>query len=409
MSGFSRRDLLKSAAAVPWIGPGANLFRWLPGGEDRCLLVLELVGGNDGLNTILPIEDPAWRAARPRLASVRNGAHKLGDGFALHPQMPGLHQLIQEGLCNAVHGVGYPKPSRSHFQSRDIWHTADPTYKQMQADTTGWLGRICDQLAKKGAAVPGLSVGSLEVPLALRARDIVVPSLNRIEEYQVLVNPRGGRQDVRRNEIIDLVRKAGGGKGGAGSELRSFLEDVAKSSIDNAEKLRRALARYRPKADYPSTALGRKLQLLARVMASGFGTRIFHVQFGGFDTHARQLQSHAALLRQASTSLAALVHDLRGHKLLEDIVILVHSEFGRRVAENRSRGTDHGVAGPVFFLGGKVKPGLHGEHPSLTDLTEGDLKPTADFRQLYGAVVRWLEVSEEKVLGKKFAGFEPLT
>ena len=403
MSDLSRRDLLKSAAAVPLVVPGTGLLGWVPGGEDRSLLILELAGGNDGLNTVIPLEDPAWRKARPRLSGVRRGAHKLGDGFALHPQMPGLHQLMQDGLCNAVHGVGYPQPSRSHFRSRDIWHTADPTYKEMRADTTGWLGRICDELAAKGAAVPGLSVGSLGVPLALHARDIVVPSLNRIEEYQVLVNPTGGKQELRRNEIIDLVRQTKGGGG-----LRSFLQDVARSSIDNAERLRKALARYRAKAEYPATALGRKLQLLARVMASGFGTRIFHVNFGGFDTHATQLPAHAALLRQVSASLTALVRDLQGHKLLDDVVILVHSEFGRRVAENRSRGTDHGVAGPVFFLGGNIKPGLLGKPPSLTDLTQGDLKPTADFRQLYGAVVRWLEVSEERVLGKKFPGVEPL-
>ena len=137
-------------------------------------------------------------------------------------------------------------------------------------------------------------------------------------------------------------------------------------------------------------------------MVSGFGTRIFHVSFGGFDTHASQLPAHAALLRQVSAALTALVRDLEGHKLLADVVILVHSEFGRRVAENRSRGTDHGAAGPVFFLGGNIKPGLHGRPPSLTHLNQGDLKPSTDFRQLYGAVVRWLEISEEKVLGKKF-------
>jgi uncharacterized protein (DUF1501 family) len=402
---IDRRAFLGSAAAIPLIStePVTGFLNWLPGGESRALIVLEFDGGNDGLNTIFPADDRDWRKARPRLSSVRNGAHKLQDGYALHPGLDGVHRLMREGLATVVHGVGFPGASRSHFKNRDVWHTADPNFTEMKADTTGWLGRVADVMAKSGASVvPGLSVGSLKVPLILKSHDVVVPSVNRIEEYQLLLGP-GGAQQKRREELVDLVKDVK-----SSDDLRGFLGAVAKSAVGNAEKLRNSLAGYKAKATFPNTALGRKLQLLSRIIVSGFGTRLFHVNYSGFDTHATQLPAHAGLMRQFSGAVEALVRDLKAHGKIDEVLIMVTSEFGRRVAQNRSRGTDHGKAGPMFLFGGGVKPGLHGEHPSLTDLDNGDLKATADFREVYAAALRWLKVAPKDVLGGEFKGVNPL-
>jgi uncharacterized protein (DUF1501 family) len=401
---IDRRAFLGTAAAAPLIStaPVTGFLNWLPEGDDRTLIVLELDGGNDGLNTILPLADREWRRVRPQLSSVRNGSHKLKGGFALHPSLDGVHRLMKDGLAAAVHGVGFKGATKSHFKNRDIWHTADVKFTGMKADTTGWLGGVADLLAKSGAAVPGLSVGSLKVPLILKSHSVVVPSVNRIEDYQLLIAP-GGSEKVRREELVEIVK---GTKGG--DDLRGFLGEVAKGAVDNAEKLRASLAGYKAKATYPNTALARKLQLLSRIVVSGFGTRLFHVNFSGFDTHATQAPAHAALLRQFSGGVEALVRDLKAHGKIDDVLIMVPSEFGRRAAQNHSRGTDHGKAGPVFLFGGAVKPGLHGKHPSLTDLDDGDLKPGCDFRELYAAALRWLKVSPKAVLGSEFRGVNPL-
>ena len=405
MKNPSRRDLLKSAAAAPFAIGSAGALRWLPGGDDRCLVVLELEGGNDGLNTLIPVDFDAYARARPDIGEVRKGAHRLGDGYALHPGMSAMARLVKEGTCTVIHGVGYPDPDRSHFRSRDIWHTADPGFTRREAGTSGWLGRAADLLADRGAAVPGLSVGSLGLPLALRSKRVVVPSLERIEDYQVLVDPAGGKEAVRRDAIVSLIE--GGNRSGSG--LDRFLKDVARSAVDGAERMREALHRYSPKAKYPATSLGRRLQLLARELVSGFGTRLFHLGFGGFDTHARQQPTHTALLSLLSNAVAAFVADLQGHGLLDRTIILIHSEFGRRVAQNKSMGTDHGAAAPVFMLGGGVDPGLSGKPPSLMDLLDGDLRPTCDFRELYGASLRRLGIDEKPVLGRAWKGLDPFS
>ena len=171
----SRRDVLRAAALAPlplW-APHGDALRWLPGGDDRCVVVIELAGGNDGLNTLIPHDDPAYAAARPALAEVRGRALALDGGYGLHPALQRVHGLMKEGLGTVVHGVGYPNPDRSHFRSRDIWHTADPSHRRVAMDTTGWLGRAADWLAERGAAVPGVSVGSLSVPLMLKTQGVI--------------------------------------------------------------------------------------------------------------------------------------------------------------------------------------------------------------------------------------------
>ncbi len=394
MSMLDRREWLQLAAVAPWLQFGGTL-RLEPDGDDVALLVLELEGGNDGLNTLIPTASDAYAKARPQLAQVRRGAHDVGAGWALHPALAAWKPQFERGRFAAVHAVGYPKPDRSHFRSRDIWHTADPDYVRMTAETTGWLGRAADWLHAHGADVPGLGIGAAQMPLVLRGRDVVVPILERIEDYELLLaTPQAGRATSRR-----AVERAATSGADSGAEAQEFLAAVARSAIDGATKLAAGLDRYRPKVEYPQTDLAQRLQLLARIHLSGFGTRLYHMTLGGFDTHARQLPAHDALLRQLGAAVSAFVDDLAAHGVLERFVILIHSEFGRRVAENQSLGTDHGAAGPVFVCGGGVRPGLHGAAPDFARLEQGDLIATTDFRAIYAAVLARMRIDAAAVLG----------
>lgn len=403
---LDRRELLKSVLLAPGLCAGGVGLRWLPEGDSRALVVLELEGGNDGLATLVPTDDPALAKARRTLADVRKGALPLAPGFGLHPALPGVHALAKEGSATFVHGVGYPKPDRSHFRSRDIWQSGDPELVKVVAGTTGWLGRAADWLAQQGAALPALAIGSLAVPLALRGRRVVVPSLERLEDYELQVDGSAGRGEARRRALAALTdARADELAHERPGTQESFLAEVGKTALRGAETLRTALRGYTPRAEYPDTALGRRLNLVARFLVAGFGTRLFHLSLSGFDTHARELPAQEALLRILDRALAAFVQDLRGHGVFDRVTLLVHSEFGRRVAENASLGTDHGAAGPALVVGPELRGPLLGAAPSLTDLDDGDLKAGVDFRAIYAALLQRLSVPPAEVLGSAVAPF----
>lgn len=398
MMPIDRRSFLQIAGAVP-LGFGLRGSGSLvPGGDDRVLLVVELVGGNDGLNTVIPVDDERYAKLRPKLAVVRKGAHALGDGTALHPALHRLAGHVAAGRGAVVHGVGYPRPDRSHFRSRDIWHTADPSHTRVQTGTTGWLGRSADQLSGKTAGFPAAAVGALEVPLALRARRANVPSLRRVEDFQWL-QARASEPIVAADPMRAVVAAT---SPQARDDLRTFVGETGSAAVGLADDLAATLARYRPRAVYPETQLGRDLQLAARLCIAGFGARLLHTGFPGFDTHARQLPAHAGLLAQLDEALDALLQDLVAHGAADRVTVLVHSEFGRRVAENASQGTDHGAAAPVFAWLGSIRGGPHGPVPDLGRLDDGDLIASCDFRSVYADVLRWLELDATSVLGGDF-------
>jgi uncharacterized protein (DUF1501 family) len=399
MTPFWDRRAFLAAAAAPFLSPFRTETALLPRGAPRSLVVLELLGGNDGLNTVIPVDDEDYRTARPRLSAVRSGAHALAHGFALHPALAQLHARLRAGTGAIVHGVGYPRPDRSHFRSRDIWHTGDPAHERVTAKTTGWLGRAAEQLALLGAGMPAASIGGVQVPLLLRAARVVVPTLERAEDFELFTDDGGGHADGRRQGIRAIAAAAQ-----PGGSTAAFVQAVAVAAVQQAELLQAQMRRYRAQADYPDSGLGRDLQLIARMVVAGFGTRLFHLGFGGFDTHALQLPTHDGLLRQLDGALAAFLRDLEGHDRLADTIVLVHSEFGRRVAENASHGTDHGAAAPVFLFGGTVRPGQHGVPPDLDDLDDGDLRATVDFRSIYADLLGWLSIDAAAVLG---AGIAP--
>jgi uncharacterized protein (DUF1501 family) len=377
-----------------------------PGAKETILVVVQLTGGNDGLNTVIPFKDPEYRKLRPTLAQPVAQIKKIDDEIGLHPQMDGLAGLLQEQALCVVQGVGYPNPTQSHFRSMDIWQAGSTA----EALTEGWIGK-----ALKGmpAGTPSFHLaGSNEsAPLALTGAPVRVPSITSLEDFQLRVLAASGADKKEQNEIIEGAVKPltpaplppgerGRGEGG----LLDFVQRTASNTYASSRRLQEIGKNYQPKATYPQTPLANKLKLAAQLIDADLGARIFYVSLDGFDTHSTQAPTHAALWQQVSGALTAFYKDMaaRGHK--DRVLLMTFSEFGRRAKENGSRGTDHGSGAPMLLVGGKVKAGLVGKHPSLTQLEMGNLKHHTDFRQVYAAILeKWLGLPGKDVLGETFA------
>lgn len=390
---ISRRSFLsKGLAGVSLAGTAphflslsSRVFAGEPTG-DRILVVLQLSGGNDGLSMVVPFEDPAYFRAR-RTTAVRDPL-KLADGVGLHPEMKATHALFGEGKLAVVQGVSYPNPNRSHFESMDIWHTGD---LRGRSSPTGWIGRAVDACCPD-VTDPNLVVNiGKSAPYALEAKVHKPVSFESPESYRWA----GAASD---KDEFEKLNEAGGP-----SEEVQWLHRVAVDARASSEKIRAAAAGYRPKADYPRSQLSNDLRTVAALIHGGLGTRVYYVSFGGFDTHNAQQNRYGNLMRELDPALGAFYADLKAQGHLGRVLVVSFSEFGRRVDENASAGTDHGVAGPMLLLGESVKGGLHGKQPSLTDLDDGDLKMQVDFRSVYATVLDdWMRVAPEKVLGATF-------
>lgn len=384
---LSRRQLLvdglRVSALVPWLTrPG----RRAPADDnDRVVVIVQLTGGNDGLNTIVPHRQDPYHRLRPTLALKRSSLHPLDDDHGLHPSLSSLREIYEDGAMTVVQGVGYPDPSRSHFRSLEIWQTGDPAGP---GTGTGWLGRMADQIsAIRPGAMPALSVGEEELPVALRGLRYGATSLG--DERDLRLDDLPGLPTRSQPLLVDREASSG--------DL-SFLRAAARDACAAAEQLEKVLARPR-RSEYPDLELARKLSLVAKLVMGGFDTRIFLVTHGGFDTHARQVATHAGRLAELGESLAAFRRDLVDSGATERVLTLVHSEFGRRLAENGSRGTDHGAAGPVLLLGGPVRGGMRGDPPDLGNLEDGDVPYSTDFRALYSAVEQdWMRLAPSSLV-----------
>ena len=400
MSMTRRQFLVKNAALVslaslapPLVLRRASAAAARADHRGRTLVVVELNGGNDGLNTVIPFEDPAYHRARPELR-IREDVHRLDDRFALHPQMEHMKDFFAEGKLAIVHGVGYPKPNRSHFRSMDIWHTAQPESPQAG---TGWLGRYLDVSSKKDLDGPPAVAFGERLPRSLLGRRVSVPTVQRLAEYGLFVE---GTEDAELKKR--LIQELPALESEKGSAVLDFLRRQARDTYRTARTLREAAGKFQPKSDYVGP-LGEQLRMAAQVIAADLEARIIHVSLGGFDTHANQTAAHAELLGMLSKNLDSFFEDLGRTTRKKDVLVMTFSEFGRRVRENGSRGTDHGAAAPMFLLGDSVNGGLHGTHPSLSDLDDGDLKFTTDFRSIYATVLEeWLGTSSRQVLEGEF-------
>ncbi len=405
----NRRGFLKgSLAASTLVSMGAST---VPGfltqsaraasaakSNDRVLVVIQLIGGNDGLNTVIPHKNDGYSKARRALRLPSGQIHKVTDEIGLHPSMGEMAKLVESGHAAILQGVGYPNPDRSHFRSMEIWETAKLEYGALE---TGWLGRLLDaNPTLSGSDIPGLHVGTRSLALALKAKKTEVPSLATLEQYRLQL---GGDVATKR-EVRDALERVAKLDRPAADPLLGFIRRSTLAAYDSSKKLESLDQQSSKKASYPDFGLAKRLELIAQIIKAGFGTRIYYTSLDGFDTHANQLGSHAALLNQLSDSVAAFHRDLTAAGHGDRVATLTFSEFGRRVAENASAGTDHGAAAPLFVVGPVAKAGLIGAHPSFDDLDDGDFKFHTDFRRVYASMLdEWLGCPAAAVVGNGFA------
>lgn len=392
----SRREFLAhGAAGASLLATGLSLPGFLartawaaaPRRDSRVLVVVQLTGGNDGLNCVIPFRDDFYHRARPTLRVPEDRALRLTDELALHPDMVGFKRLFDDGWLSVVTNVGYPNPDRSHFRSMDIWHTA---LLEPERAADGWLGRVVDADTSDAARPTALHLDDGALPLALKSRRHAVPS---IRDVDALALPRSAEQVAA---ALDAPRP------GASDDLL-YVQRVAVSSCANAARLANLKHEADAQAAYPAYGLGNRLRQIARLIAADFGPRVYYTTLGGFDTHARQALAHGPLLRELAESVAAFYVDLRARRLADRVLLLTFSEFGRRVAENGSQGTDHGAAAPMFLAGPACRPGVTGKPPDLANLVEGDVRHELDFRQVYACVLKdWLGMNDQAVLHGRF-------
>ncbi len=365
--------------------------------DDRVLVVIQLDGGNDGINTVVPFRDEGYAKHRRQLRLPEDKLHKLSDEMALHPSMRALAGLFEEQRLAVAQGVGYPNPNRSHDVSMAIWHTA--RFDRAEHKSYGWLGRALDQSPADDAtnsAPQAMLVGDGALPAALIGRRSVAGTFGKLEE--LAVQNEAARDAMPAGKVPD-------GSVGAqpSSDLLSFMRRSTLDAYTTSAAVHAAAARQKSGAKYPGNPLAEHLSMIARLIEADMPARVYYAVQRGYDTHAAQLPTHARLLSEFSAALAAFLQDLTQSGLAERVLVMTFSEFGRRVAENASAGTDHGTAAPMFLAGGVVKGGLFGQAPPLVDLDRGDLKMSLDFRRVYATVLHdWLAIDPSDVLAGQF-------
>ena len=378
-----RREFLRKSSLIA-LAPTLPGFlqqtaRAAPESADRILVVVQLDGGNDGINTLVPVSDEGYEQHRQTLRLPKDRLLKTDGKVGLHPAMRPMADLLEDGRLAIVQGVGYPNPNRSHDVSMATWHTGRLSEDDHQS--WGWIGRALDETPRNGGqTASSVFVGERAIPRAVIGRRSVVLSFESLNDLTLL--------NDRARDMPPAADKSD-------ESLTAFIERVSVDARVMTEKLKDA-ARQPASDNYPSGRLAQHLSLIARLIRTDFPTSVYYAIQPGYDTHSVQLPLQARLLRELSRSLFAFLEDLKESGLDDRVLVLCFSEFGRRVEENDSAGTDHGTAGPVFLAGKPVKAGLHGDAPSLTDLEDGDLKFGIDFRDVYASLLsRWLQISPD--------------
>lgn len=407
---FSRRDLLKTTLGVPIlmslksVAPNSltrAAMAVAPRRDDRntVLVVVQLSGGNDGLNTMVPYGDDEYARNRPTLSLPPKDLHKIDSFVGFHPRMAAFMRLYKEGHLSIIQAVGYPNSDRSHDGAMRVWHTADPDQSNRQ---TGWLGRAADCILQPGmTTVPAVFVGPIACPFGLNAEHAIIPSIQSAND--LTIKPIQNESQSKYINKLPRVEK--------GDILLNLLQESMLNANAISKRIETAARASSKTSEYPSFRLAGHLCTIAQLIRADVGIRIFFAELGGggiggFDNHANQLGNHCALLHQLSESLAAFIDDLKSDKLLDRVLLMTFSEFGRTVRENGRRGTGHGAAAPIFLAGGKLKSGIIGLHPSLIDLDNDGLNFHTDFRSVYATILdKWLGFESCIVLGRQY---EPL-
>jgi uncharacterized protein (DUF1501 family) len=390
----------------------------ITGKDSTILVVLQMAGGNDGINTVIPYANDFYRQARPKIGLPASKILKLNGEIGFHGAMTGFKDLYDAGHLAVVQGVGYPNPIRSHFRSTEIWQTASDSDK---VDKYGWIGRYFDNDCAGCDPEVGVTIGN-QTPQSFYSKSLKGICFNNPENYRFRspLHVRHGQKDVveetyeklndedlngsddNSGDSIGMLPAAMPMQGG---RVIDFIERTALDAQLSSQEVRSIADRVQNQATYPASQLGNSLKMVAKMIGGGLPTRIYYVSQGGYDTHANQIATQERLLGDLGHSVKAFVDDLKAQGNLQRVLVMTFSEFGRRVAENANGGTDHGAAAPMFIVGNKVKAGLLGKYPSLApqDLFEGDIKYNVDFRNVYAGVLEsWLKTKSAPILRRQF-------
>ena len=387
------------------------------GKDGTILVVLQMAGGNDGLNMVVPYADDIYYRSRPKLGLPADKVLKLNSYAGLNGKLTGLKALFDEGHLSVVQGIGYPNPNRSHFRSTEIWQTASDADRN---ESEGWLGRYFDNCCAGADPTVGVAIGE-EMPQAFAAKTPTGITFSEPEQFSWRPSEKvEGRMSAEESFFRQLNGSGGGeetlltaseggsigaipGKSKTDLSTIDFLQRTALDAQLSSDKILAIARKYESNVPYPQGRLAASLSMIARMIAGGLPTRVYYVSQGGFDTHAGQVNAHERLMGELNDALSAFATDLKQQGNFDRVLLITFSEFGRRLVENANGGTDHGAAAPMFIVGGAVKPGLFGKYPSLSDLDYGDLKFNTDFRSVYGTVLdKWLRAPSQVVLGRKF-------
>jgi uncharacterized protein (DUF1501 family) len=435
----TRREFLRRTAlgsALSWTVPAflADTFSVLhaqaadsatqltTGKDGTILVVLQMAGGNDGINTVVPYANDFYHKARPQIGHKAENVLKLNDEIGLHNAMKGFKELYDVGELSIVQGVGYPNPNRSHFRSTEIWQTASDSD---QVEKYGWVGRYFDNACNGADPAVGVTIGS-QLPQSFFAKHPKGICFSNPQNYRFLANGEATEESYKKLNDVDMANSGDMQNDGSGDMLNSggtigmlpagmpmtggravdFISRTALDAQHSSDEIRGIAARVQNQVDYPASQLGNGLKMVAKLIGGGLPTRIYYVSQGGYDTHTNQVNTQQRLLGDLADSMKAFVDDMKAQGNMGRVLIMTFSEFGRRVAENANGGTDHGAAAPMFIVGNKVKAGLLGKYPSLApqDLFQGDIKYNVDFRSVYAGVLEtWLQTKSEPILGRQFA------
>ncbi|HEY2122735.1 MAG TPA: DUF1501 domain-containing protein [Chthoniobacterales bacterium] len=420
---LTRRAFLRTSllgAALSWTVPvfiertfmtlnaqaADSAVQTMTGKDHPILVVIQLAGGNDGLNTFIPYQDDLYFKARPQLAIPKNQVLPIDSRVGLNPSLVALKGIYDDGNLAIIQGVGYPNPNRSHFRSTEIWQTASNAQQYL---TKGWIGRYFDNCCAGADPTIGVVLGE-QLPEAFNAQNPTGVAIGRPGNLGFDREP--GPAEARLFEELNGLDPAAmsgdsiGTLAGPNSSGMSALEYLQRTALDaqvSTDKIRKVLKGTTNEAVYPKNRLGNSLSLISRLIAGELPTRVYYASQGGYDTHAGQANTHKRLLNELAESLAAFCHDLKAKGIFDRVLVMTFSEFGRRVAENANGGTDHGTAAPMFICGGGVQAGLYGNQPSLDRLDAGDLFYSVDFRSVYASVLsKWMKAPAAQVLGRDF-------
>ena len=425
----TRRDFLRTTllgGALTWTVPSfvaqtfsalhaaadGSLTQIATGKDSPILVLIQLAGGNDGLNAVVPYTNDFYYKARPTIAIPAEQVLRLNDTLGLNPAMAGFKNLFDAGHLSIINGVGYPNPNRSHFRATEIWQTASDSEKYL---TDGWLGRYFDNACAGCDPTVAINIGP-RLPQAFASHHPTGISLESPDSYRFMGAGQNDDEELAYRNMYNTGHDdtASGGSismvSGTvtlqnGQSAVDFLERTSMDAQVSSDKIRAIAGKTKNNAVYPGSGLSRNLQLVARLIAGGLPTRIFYVSQGGYDTHTGQRGGQDGRLKELGDAVKAFTDDLTAMGLFDRVMIMTFSEFGRRVTENGSRGTDHGAAAPMFLVGSKMKSGLLGAEPSLApaDLQDGDIKYNTDFRSVYASILQnWLNTPSVPILGRQF-------